>query len=91
MKLTLRPQFLAPVVADGKLPDLTGIAAIGLRNAGDSTVNIANGRWTLDSKETLFLNVTEDYAGMDIQDVQITFTGGTTDSLQIVILTQSPC
>lgn len=91
MKLTLRPQFMAPVTADGKLPDLTGIAAISLRNGGDSTVNIANGRWTLDAKETLSLNVTEDYAGMDIQDVQITFSGGSTNLLQIVVLTQAPC
>lgn len=90
-KTTLNPVFLSPVTANGKLPEIRGIAAICLRNAGDSTVNLAGGRWTLDSKETLSLNVTEDGSVMDILEVNVTFTGGSTNMLQIIILNERPC
>lgn len=87
----LKPVFLAPVIKNGKIPDLKGVAAISLRNAGDSTVSLDNGSWTLDSKETLSLNVTEDGATMDILDITVTFSGGSTNSLQIIILREADC
>lgn len=90
-KQKVRPNFLAPITQNGKLPDLNDIAAICLRNAGDSTVELNNGAWTLDSKETISLNVTEDMAGMDWWDITVSFTGGTTNKLQIVILKMADC
>lgn len=91
MKKKVRPVFLAPVTATGKIPDLVDVVAISFRNAGDSTVNLDDGKWTLDSKETLSLNVTEDYASMDVIGINVTFTGGSSNLLQIVILKESPC
>lgn len=91
MRKKVRPVFIAPVTATGKIPDLVDIVAISFRNAGDSTVNLDGGKWTLDSKETLSLNVTEDYGSMDIIGINVTFTGGSTNLLQIVILKESPC
>lgn len=90
-KQKVRPVFLAPMTKNGKLPDLRDIAAICLRNAGDSTINLENGAWTLDSKETLSLNVTEDCAGMNVFDLTVTFSGGSTNKLQIVILKEADC
>lgn len=82
---------MSPVVANGKLPEMTDIAAVILRNAGDSVVQLESGRYTLDPKETLSFNVTEDCAGMGITDVSVTFTGGTTNLLQIIVLKEAPC
>lgn len=91
-KRKLRPVFVAPVTTNGKLPEFKGVAAISLRNGGDSTVSLANGRWTLDSKETLSLNVTEDDdATMEIQDINVTFSGGSTDLLQILVIIEHDC
>lgn len=90
-KQKVRPIFLAPMTKSGKLPDLRGIAAICLRNAGDSTISLENGAWTLDTKETLSLNVTEDCASMNVFDITVTFSGGSTNKLQIVILKESDC
>lgn len=91
-KRKLKPVFIAPVTANGKLPEFKGVAAISLRNGGDGTVNLAGGKWTLDSKETLSINVTEDDdATLEVQDIQVTFTGGSTRLLQILILVESDC
>lgn len=92
-KLKLRPVFYAPLTADGDLPDMRNVAAIILRNAGTATVNLKNGQYTLDSKETLSLNVTEDSAGLEIQDVGVTFdtSSGAVKKLQIIALKAVNC
>ena len=92
-KLKLRPTFIGPITQSGALKDLLDISAIIFRNAGDNTVQINNGRWTLDSKETLAVNVTEDFGTMDVAGWQINFIqdGPTlTNSLQIIILKAGP-
>lgn len=91
-KIKLKPVFLAPVIANGKLPEFGKVAAISFRNGGDSTVNLAGGRWTLDSKETLSINVTEDDdAALEVQDISVTFAGGSTNLLQILVLMDANC
>lgn len=91
VKLRLRPVFLAPVTHPGTIPDLEGIAAVIFRNAGDSTVSLGGNAYTLDSKETLSLNVTEDDSTMDVFQVPVAFTGGTTNKLEIILLKAADC
>lgn len=81
------PSALTPLMADGYI-DQKDVFAIIMRNAGDATVNIWNGLYTLDSKETLSLNVTEDFTSMDLLNIPVTFdtSTGTVKKLQIIIL-----
>lgn len=53
------PVSYPPITEDGFI-DVNDIVAIQLRNAGTATVLLFNGRYTLDTKETLSVNVTED-------------------------------
>ena len=82
---------LTPMVADG-LIDIKNLAAIVLRNAGDATVNLWNGLYTLDSKETLSLNVTEDFSLLDMLNVPVTFdtSTGSVKKLQILVMKKQP-
>lgn len=85
------------MTAPGSIPDLFSIVGIIFRNAGDNTVQINNGRWTLDSKETLSINVTEPGGVMDITGWIITFDADgptNTSKLQVIIVYPSsipPC
>lgn len=59
---TIVPVAYPPITEAGQI-DLKDIVAIQLRNAGTATVLLfsgAAGMYTLDSKETLSINVTED-------------------------------
>jgi len=92
LKLKLRPAAQTPLVADGEV-NFTDVAAVIFRNAGDATVNIWNGMYTLDSKETVSLNVTELNATMDLINIPVTFdtSTGTVKKLQIILLKASYC
>lgn len=89
---TLRAVPLAPVTADGTIPPINDVAAVIFRNAGTATVNLWGGAYTLDSKETLSLNVTEVGGQLNLYDIPITFdTGsGPLQRLQIIVLKASP-
>ena len=81
------------MTSDGTI-DQTGLAAIQLRNAGTATVNLwAGSMYTLDSKETLSLNVTEAGGVLDFEKVQVAFdtSSGATKSLQILLLKYIDC
>jgi hypothetical protein len=82
---------LAPITKDQNI-NIENIAAVILRNAGDATVNIWYGAYTLDSKETVSLNITEEFSGLDLFDVPITFdtTTGSVKKLQILVMKKQP-
>lgn len=94
IKQILRPVPLAPITNNGKITPITDAVAIILRNAGDATVNLWGGSYTLDSKETLSLNVTTEDDGI-IQAVEIPVnfdtTTGSVKRLQILILKAHNC
>lgn len=82
------PSALPYMTADGQV-DIRDVVAVVFRNAGDATVNLWNGLYTLDCKETLSLNVTEDnYSFMDLLNIPVSFdtTTGSTKKLQIVVM-----
>lgn len=78
---------LAPISADGPL-DISELSAIILRNAGTATVNLFNGLYTLDPKETLSLNVTEKGGFFNLESIPVSFDTGTgsTKTLQIIAM-----
>lgn len=91
-KIKLKPVFLVPITKNGgKIPDLLGISAIIMRNAGDSVISLENGAYTLQQYETLSFNVTEDFGTMDVLDVTVNFIGGSTNKLELIILVPSNC
>lgn len=92
LKLKMRPSAVTPKVEDGDV-SFENVVAVVLRNAGTATVNLWNGAYTLDSKETLSLNVTEDDAIMDLINIPVTFdtSTGAVKKLQIVLLKSSYC
>lgn len=93
VKQVLQPVPLAPMTADGNITDLEGIAAIILRNNGDSRVDLWHGKYSLQQYETVSFNVTEDcFSTMEFFHVPVTFVGGATNSLQIVFMKRkTPC
>lgn len=93
VKQVLQPVPLAPMTADGNITDLEGIAAIILRNNGDSRVDLWQGKYSLQQYETVSFNVTEDcFSTMEFFQVPVTFVGGATNSLQIVAMKRkTPC
>lgn len=89
LKLKLRPTTLPPMVADGYLVDIVGVAAIILQNTGTTTCRIFNGMWTvLPNGGTLSLNVTEDLGSLDVLNLAVTFSGVGTNRLEILTLRQ---
>lgn len=87
LKLKLRPTTMAPMTADGYIPDMPNIAAIQFQNVGDSTVRLFHGNYTvLPNGGILSLNVTEDWSSMDVLQLDVKFIGGTTNRLEIVTL-----
>ena len=93
VKFRQRVFAAAPVVANGVIQPLLDVDAIILRNAGTATVNLWNGAYTLDSKETISFNVTQDDATLDFTKVPVTFdtSTGAEQKLQIVYIMSSPC
>lgn len=87
LKIKLRPTTMAPMTANGYIPDMPNIAAIQFQNVGDSTVRLFHGTYTvLPNGGILSLNVTEDFGNMDILQLDVQFTGGTTNRLEIITL-----
>lgn len=83
----LRPVFVPSLTNDGPI-NIKDVQAIIFRNAGTATVSFQGGLYTLDSKETLSLNVTEDFHKMQLQDIMVSFdtsTGGVR-KLEMIIL-----
>lgn len=79
-----------PLTADGQI-DVKDIVAIQLRNDGTATVRLFNNMYTLDSKETLSLNITEDgVATLDISNppllVQFDTSSGPVKRLEYFVL-----
>lgn len=92
MMYNLIPSAIAPITKDGTI-DLVGLDAIVIRNAGTAIVNLWNGLYTLDSKETLSFNVTESGAVLNVQNVPVSFdtSSGGTPSLQIIVIKKQNC
>lgn len=92
MKLTVVPNGVAPIVADGNI-QFTNIVAISLRNAGTATVNLWNGSWTLAPKETVSFNVLENGVVIDTGSIPVTFdtSTGTEKKLQIITVPVKTC
>lgn len=90
--IRLIPTPVVPMAADGDI-DIKSAAAVVLRNAGTATVNLWGGMYTLDSKETLSLNVTEFGGYLDLLNIPVTFdtSTGAVKKLQIVLLKASRC
>jgi hypothetical protein len=85
MTRTVRIQPVPPLTQDGYIQQ-RGISAISLRNAGNTTVQLWGGMWTLDEKETLSFSVME--ANFSIEtDIPVTFDTrtGTEKKLQIIV------
>ncbi|MEZ4925575.1 MAG: hypothetical protein R3A50_04815 [Saprospiraceae bacterium] len=82
-----------PMITDVDEINIDGIAAIILRNAGTATVNLFDGLYTLDSKETLSLNVTEHFGFLNTDGIPVNFdtTTGAIKKLQILVLKQKSC
>lgn len=93
IKYTQRPWPEAPIIANGVIPPFYDVDAIILRNAGDATVNLWGGMWTLCEGETISFNVTLDDAILDFNNVMVTFdtTTGSNQKLQIITVKSSPC
>jgi hypothetical protein len=81
---------VAPIYADGAL-DISELSGIIFRNAGTATVNLFNGLYTLDPKETLSLNVTEKGGFFNLDSIPVTFDTGTGSAklLQIIAMKQN--
>lgn len=78
---------MAPMTANGTIPDMPNIAAIQFQNVGDSTVYLFHGTYTvLPNGGILSLNVTEDWSSMDVFQLDVQFVGGTTNRLEIITL-----
>lgn len=91
MSAILRPVALLPVTDTNSIVE-NDIAAIILRNAGTATVKLFSGLYTLDSKETLSLNVTEPGATMDVViDVLFDTSSGAGKRLEIIIFRKQNC
>lgn len=86
------PSALAPMTVNGYI-DVPNVDAVILRNAGTATVQLWNGAYTLDSKETLSINVTEFVAELQLQQIPVMFdTGsGSEQKLQILIVKSVTC
>lgn len=91
-RMILLPSPLAPMVNDGEI-NQSRIAAVILRNAGTATVELWNGLYTLDPKETLSLNVTEWNAELDLATIPVRFNTGTggVKRLEIILLKATYC
>lgn len=91
LNLKLKPQAYAPVTANGYMPDIKSVCAIVFQNVGDSTVRLFDGLYTvLPSGGSLTLNATESpedgVATIDILQLMVTFSGGTTNRLEVLVL-----
>jgi len=78
---------MAPVTADGTIPDMKSIAALILQNVGTTNARIFSGAYTvLANGGTLTLNVTEDFASMDVLQLDVMFQGAGTNRLEIITI-----
>lgn len=93
MKKVLRPVALPPITSNQNINSISNITAVIFRNGGNATVNLWNGAYTLDSKETLSFNVTEDSGALILEDIPVSFNTGTgaVKLLQIIIIKPDNC
>ncbi len=86
-KLKLRPTPLKPMTANGYIPDLQNVASVVFQNVGTTNVRLFNGNYTvLANGGSLTLDVTEDFASMDILQLDVMFQGVGTNRLEILTL-----
>lgn len=75
--------------------DLTikDVVAVVFKNAGTATVNLWDGQYTLDPKETVALNVTENGLEMELLAIPVKFdtSTGSVQKLQILALKKIAC
>lgn len=86
LKMKLRPTPLAPMTANGYIPDMKDVVAVVFQNTGTNNASLFHGNWTVLPNSTLSLNVTEDLASMDITQLDVMFTGAGTNRLEILTL-----
>lgn len=90
LNLKLQPTPMAPMTADGYIPDMKGVMAVTFQNVGTTNARLFNGMYTvLANGGSLSLNVTEDLGLMDILKLQVMFVGAGTNRLEILTLRPS--
>jgi len=89
----LRPVALAPITQAGEVPAILDASAVIFRNAGSATVNLWNGAYTLDSKETVSFNVCEEQSALVLQNIPVSFDSATGEvyKLQIIVIKSENC
>lgn len=70
-KQKMRVTFLVPITTSGPMDFIDNVA--GLRNGGNSTVQLNHGSWTLKPGETLFWGCQNDINEMSFLGMQIMF------------------
>lgn len=95
MNKVLNIGFRAPITEAQKLSETTNV--VGLRNGGNSLVNLDNGAWSLLPGESLFLGSQTDDNNVFLNEIQVAFqaipaeTAPQDDKLQILIIKNSNC
>lgn len=77
------------MTANGYIVDMKDVVAVVFQNTGTNTVRLFHGMWTVLPNSTLSLNVTEDFASMDILQLDVMFSGAGTNRLEILTLRPS--
>lgn len=77
-----------PTVTEPGFINQTGLFAVIMKNAGTSTVELFNGLYTLDPKETISLNSVQSGYQVDLNRIDVKFdtTAGSDNKLQILAL-----
>lgn len=89
LKLKLQATPLAPMVANGYIPDIRNVAAIIFQNTGTTNAVLFNGAYTvLANGGVLTLNVTELGGSLDVLQLNVMFSGVGTNRLEILTLRQ---
>ena len=88
----MSPSAITSLVEDGDI-DHIDTEAVMFRNAGTATVEMWNGLWTLDPKETLSLNVTNEGTTLDLNNIPVKFdtSSGGVKKLQILLIKSKIC
>ena len=78
---------MAPMTANGIVPDIKGVAAVIFQNVGTTNARVFKGAYTiLANGGTLTLNVTEEMGSLDLLQFDVMFQGVGTNRLEIVTL-----
>lgn len=80
---------MAPMTANGVIPDIKNVAAIVFQNVGTTNVRLFHGAYTvLANGGALTLDVTEDFGSLDVLQLDVMFQGAGTNRLEILTLRQ---